>query len=167
MRNVYLYIEAGTRYQSAYNNSTTSDISVIKEIREMDVQNLILYFKDELSNLSFNKIYSLTLNPSNRQFIRYLLARITSHVEKQCGINTDFNTYFSHEIDKPFEIEHLWANKYQRHKDEIPNREEFILQRNNIGGLILLPRGFNQSFNDDPYNEKVKHYYGPHIPQKG
>jgi hypothetical protein len=32
------------------------------------------------------------------------------------------------------------------------------LYRNRFGGLILLPRGFNQSLNADTYTDKVEHY---------
>ncbi len=32
-----------------------------------------------------------------------------------------------------------------------------------IGGLVLLPRGFNQSFGDKPYEEKVKAYFGQNL----
>lgn len=40
------------------------------------------------------------------------------------------------------------------------NSFEFQEQRNRLGDLVLLPKDFNASYGDMPYEEKVHHYYG-------
>jgi len=51
--------------------------------------------------------------------------------------------YVSRTIKKPFEIQHIWADKYERYQDQFSTPEEFAEYRNRLGGLVLLPRGFN------------------------
>ena len=43
-------------------------------------------------------------------------------------------------------------------RDEFDGEEAFRQHRNRFGGLLLLPRGFNQSYGDMPYEEKVNKY---------
>lgn len=64
----------------------------------------------------------------------------------------------SDSIKKPYEVEHIWSDKYEWHKDEFEQRDEFNNFRNRLGGLLLLPKGTNQSFNKDPYEKKLPHY---------
>ena len=44
-------------------------------------------------------------------------------------------------IGKPYEIEHIWADKFERHKDEFEQIVDFRRWRNKIGALILIPKG--------------------------
>ena len=71
--------------------------------------------------------------------------------------------YFSQTLEKPFEVEHIWADKYIYFREEFPNRVEFERFRNQIGGLILLPQGINQSLNDNPYVNKIDAYFGQNL----
>jgi len=107
---------------------------------------------------TFEGINNLYLHQQNRRHIHYLLSRMTYFVEKESGVSSDFIKYVSKDIKKPYEIEHLWADKYERHTDEYDSAQDFSQSRNYFGALILLPRGFNQSLNSDEYKEKVKHY---------
>src|SRR5690606_37312922 len=59
---------------------------------------------------------------------------------------------------RQFEIEHIWANKFEEHTDEFVQLNEFTEWRNSIGALILLPQGTNQSFSSSIYNDKLEHY---------
>ncbi|MCX7997263.1 MAG: HNH endonuclease family protein [Patescibacteria group bacterium] len=59
---------------------------------------------------------------------------------------------------KQFEIEHIWANKFEQHTDEFDQENEFSAWRNSIGALVLLPQGTNQSFSSDRYEDKLAHY---------
>jgi hypothetical protein len=63
----------------------------------------------------------------------------------------------------PFEIEHIWADKFDDHRDEFSQREDFEEYRNRLGALILVPKGFNQSYAADPYEKKLDHYYGQNL----
>src|SRR5262249_41554246 len=57
-----------------------------------------------------------------------------------------------------FEIEHIWADHPERHEDEFAHPSEFAEYRNRIGDLLLLPKSFNASYGDLPYEEKLVHY---------
>ncbi len=96
-----------------------------------------------------------------QHYSHYFLGSII--ISKQSGVASSFYTYVSREEKKPFEIEHIWADQYERHTDEFATEEEFAQYRNRIGGLLLLPRGFNQSFGAAPYEKKVKAYFGQNL----
>jgi len=89
----------------------------------------------------------------------FLLSRITSFIEQQAGIGSEFSTYYvKTKGKKPFEVEHIVADKFDRYRDEFEQEHDFSTFRNGIGGLVLLPRGTNQSYNDKPYDKKLPHY---------
>ncbi len=112
---------------------------------------------------TFDGMSRFYLNLWSKRYIHHILARITSYMEEQSGVAPSFSTYVSREEKKPFEIEHIWADQYERHTEEFATEEEFAQYRNRIGGLLLLPRGFNQSFGAAPYEKKVKAYFGQNL----
>jgi len=59
---------------------------------------------------------------------------------------------------KPFEVEHIWADKFSQHRNEFEQKHDFENYRNRIGDLVLLPQGTNQSYGAKPYAEKIEHY---------
>ncbi len=59
----------------------------------------------------------------------------------------------------PFEIEHIWADKPERHP-EFESEQAFWDQRNKLGGLLLLPKDSNASFGANPYPAKLALYFG-------
>jgi uncharacterized protein DUF1524 len=61
---------------------------------------------------------------------------------------------------KGYEIEHIWADHPDLHKDEFAHPGDFQEYRNRIGGLLLLPKSFNASYGDLPYAAKREHYLG-------
>jgi hypothetical protein len=73
------------------------------------------------------------------------------------GKSTTYVTYH-HPQGRQFEIEHIWGDKFEEHKDEFEQVGDFQSWRNSIGALILLPNGTNQSFSSDKYENKIKHY---------
>ena len=76
---------------------------------------------------------------------------------------SSFENYVSKDIEKPYEIEHLWADKIEYHSDEFTDKQDFDDWRNSFGALILVPSGFNQSYNADKYEEKLSHYYSQNL----
>jgi len=64
---------------------------------------------------------------------------------------------------KRYEVEHIWADKYERHTDEFGHESEFHDFRNKIGDLLLLPKKFNASYGDLTYAQKRPHYNGQNI----
>ncbi|MDX3750600.1 GmrSD restriction endonuclease domain-containing protein [Streptomyces sp. AK08-02] len=93
----------------------------------------------------------------------YILARFTAYAERACGMPSRFIDYVSHATGKPFEIEHIWPDDYTRFTDQFNSPQEFASYRNRLGGLILLPRGFNQSLGADDYSHKVVAYFGQNL----
>jgi hypothetical protein len=135
--------------------------NIMKDIRDLDVYALRDYLRERLARMeeTFDEVSSFYLHQQNYSKTRYLLARMTAHIEQQSGIPTSFDIYIRRDLDtKPFEIEHIWADKYERHTDEFASPDEFLRYRNRFGGLILLQRGTNQSFGADTYENKVRHY---------
>ena len=107
---------------------------------------------------TWNGVGEFRLHGMNRQFVKFLLARITGFIEQQSGAAANFSTYFANAGAKPFEVEHIWADKFDEHRNEFEQKHEFDTYRNRIGDLVLLPQGTNQSYGAKPYAEKVQHY---------
>ena len=99
----------------------------------------------------------LLIHQQNRYPLRCILARITDYVETQSGQPPRYLDYFS-EGKTRYEVEHIWANRWDRHTDEFDDRAEFARERDRIGGLLLVPKSFNASFGDCSYAKKLPHY---------
>ena len=97
------------------------------------------------------------LNQQNKYKIKVLLALITEIVAR--GSGTPDYMLNKREI----EVEHIWANHYERHTDEFDNESDFQTVRNNIGDLLVLPKSFNSSYGDATYGVKVKQYFSQNI----
>ena len=154
------------------NNRTTNYASIkytmytlIREIRDMEVAELVEFLKQKVESFEENLegMNDFGLNQQNRNFIQFLLARMTGYIEQECGISSSFMKYFDRHIDKPFEIEHIWPNKYELYEKEFEKEEDFKDFRNRLGDLILVPNGINQSFSDAPYESKVGYYFGQNL----
>jgi len=145
-----------------YSSIVYTMFNLMKDIRDKSVPELVDILKSRVAGMtiSFSTNDRLRVHQQNHRFIRHMLARMTYHIEQQSGVESSFASHISRSIRKPFEIEHIWANKYKRHQDEFEYPQDFAEYRNRIGGLILLPRGFNQSLGDDTYASKVKAYFG-------
>ena len=85
------------------------------------------------------------------------MSRISGYVDEDIGKNSNYVDYH-HPKGKQFEIEHIWADKFERHSDEFEQEIDFNNWRNSIGALILVPNGTNQAYKDAEYREKLKHY---------
>ncbi|NOI67785.1 DUF262 domain-containing protein [Vibrio sp. 99-8-1] len=134
--------------------------NLVKEIRNKDYSELVEIFDKKLSEMDeqWNGFEGFRLHGQNGRFVKYLLSRLSGYVDGLAGENTDFAIYYHATNGKPYEIEHLWANNFDNHRDEFEQLNEFNDARNSIGALVLLPRGTNQSYSDKPYSEKVEHY---------
>jgi len=132
---------------------------IIKSIRNNDLQSLGENLKKEIMELDqkWDAVDDFHLHGQNRKFVKHLLSRVSSYVDNLVGKDTNYVSYH-HPKGKQFEIEHIWGNKFEEHKDEFEQKEDFQEWRNSIGALILLPNGTNQSFNSDKYEHKLKHY---------
>jgi uncharacterized protein with ParB-like and HNH nuclease domain len=134
--------------------------SLVKELRGQDLDSLRALLKAKLAEMpeKWDGMRSFRLHGMNRYFVKFLLSRITGFIEQQSGASTNFSTYFVSPGTKPYEVEHIWADKFEEHRDEFEQRHEFDNYRNRIGDLVLLPQGTNQSYGAMTYAEKVEHY---------
>jgi len=134
--------------------------SLVKELRGKDLDSLRALLKAKLAEMpeKWDGMADFRLHGMNRYFVKFLLSRITGFIEQQSGASTNFSTYFVSPGTKPYEVEHIWADKFEEHRDEFEQRHEFDNYRNRIGDLVLLPQGTNQSYGAMTYAGKIEHY---------
>ncbi|MGC8541532.1 MAG: DUF262 domain-containing protein [Phycisphaerae bacterium] len=134
--------------------------SLVKELRGQNLDSLRSLLQRKLDGMEekWAGIGLFRLHGMNRYFVKFLLSRITGFIEQQSGASTNFSTYFISPGTKPYEVEHIWANKFEEHRDEFDQQQDFDNYRNRIGDLVLLPRGTNQSYGAMTYAEKIEHY---------
>lgn len=99
----------------------------------------------------------------NGRYIHWLLARMTDYLEVKSGNASRYIEFSQRSGRNAYQIEHIWANHPGRHTDEFHHVADFEEYRNRIGGLLLLPRNFNNSFGDMEYSEKREHYFGQNL----
>ena len=103
-------------------------------------------------------IAGLGLNQFSRRYIFHLLARLTAYVDIGSGKPDLFDKYVDRDSKNPYDIEHIWADRYDRYKDAFTNEEDFRFWRNHVSGLVLLPADVNRSYQDKPFEQKAPHY---------
>ena len=57
-----------------------------------------------------------------------------------------------------YDVEHIWANHYERFKVEFPQEKEFDRNRNRLGALVLLPSTVNRWLSDRVFAAKRAAY---------
>ncbi len=133
--------------------------NIIKLIRNNNIKLLGKNLTAETNKIEqqWSAIENFRLHGQNRKFVKHLLSRISSYLDLLVGKGNDYVSYH-HPNGKQYEIEHIWGNKFNEHRDEFEQEWDFQEWRNSIGALILLPNGTNQSFTSDRYVDKVNHY---------
>ncbi|WP_411113924.1 DUF262 domain-containing protein [Streptomyces sp. 029-5] len=120
----------------------------------------------EAADLPYNfaGVEKLSLH-NNRRHLRYLLARITAFVESGSRKPDEADRYLGYGSSVtdgdsvPWEIEHIWANKFSLHvQTGVANEQDFQRERNRLGALLLLEKSINASFGADIYRDKLPHY---------
>ena len=143
-----------------YSTVVYTMFNLIKRVRNRPADEvrleLTMWLEDESERL--DGIRSFKLTQRNRRYIHYLLARMTSWLDGELGYGITFSDYLDRARRHPYEVEHIWANHFDRHTLEFSNSFEFEEHRNKLGDLVLLPRDFNSSYGDMHYNKKVQHY---------
>lgn len=111
--------------------------------------------------------YELFANTEYRQlgkrFLRYFFARIDHFIAEEAQLNTgSYYSLISQAKGKDvYHIEHILANdENQENLRLFADEEEFVAQRNRLGGLVLLKGSDNQSSGNELYPEKLKTYVG-------
>jgi Protein of unknown function (DUF1524) len=132
----------------------------LKEIRARSVEDCASILKRRLEQdaPSFRANPRFGLWQSHKKTVRRVLARITHWLELQVGTGGNLAAYLTSSGAQGYDIEHVIANKHERHRDSFPVEVDFQEYRNRIGGLLLLPRSFNRSYGDLSYEDKRPHY---------
>jgi uncharacterized protein with ParB-like and HNH nuclease domain len=148
-----------------YSSIKYTMFTLAKEIRDKSTSELAQIFNKKVSEFEedLSGMKNLRLKSQNKSFIHFLLARITSYIEDCCGSINNFKNYMDFELKNPFEVEHVWSDKYDEHKDEFEQRDDWEEYRNKIGALLLLPKDFNQSYGSLTFSEKLPHYFGQNL----
>jgi hypothetical protein len=149
----------------AYSTMTYAMWTLIRDIRGRDVDELgrILRGRLDAEGESFQTQSQFYMHQQNRYPIQRLLARMTDYVEVQSGMPSHYAEYVGGEGNNRYEVEHIWADKYERHTDEFPHPADFAGYRNRVGDLLLLPKSFNASYGALEYSEKLPHYFGQNL----
>jgi len=134
--------------------------TLVKELRDKSLDELQLLLQARLDGMEerWDAFNSFRLHGQNKVFVKYLLSRLSGYVDELAGESTNFTNYFHKGTGKPYEIEHIWSQHFVEHNDEFDQQNDFDDYRNRLGGLVLLPRGTNQSYGDKPYAVKQGHY---------
>ena len=144
----------------AYSSVRYTLFQLTKELRELDVAALSEFLRSQLDEQSesFASAPRFRLHMQNYRQVRHILARLTHWVDSQCGVASHFEDLISEGRGRPFEIEHIWADQFERFTEWFQHPAEFETERNRIGGLVLLQRGINQSLGDGTYVQKRDAY---------
>jgi uncharacterized protein with ParB-like and HNH nuclease domain len=133
------------------------DSTLIKIIAKAHNRNDITNpFKYELfANMGYSNL--------GARFLRYFFSRIDHFIATEANLST--GSYYSHISQARgkdvYHIEHILAHDDNHiNAGLFSDEEEFIAQRNRLGGLVLLKGKDNQSSGNELYTEKLKTYVG-------
>jgi uncharacterized protein with ParB-like and HNH nuclease domain len=165
VRRVVNYIRVG------YSAIQYTMVQLIKEVRHKSPDDLVAILTQRLAKddatLDSAKggnrkgISDFRLNMLSKRYIHYLLARMTAFIESGCDKGDYFAAYANrlpNSAKNPYEVEHLWPNRYADFAAVFPTEDEFSRWRNHFAGLVLLPKSKNASLNDKAYPDKRAHY---------
>jgi len=143
----------------AYSTMQYAMFLVMRDIRGLAPDALAKKLHEYLSNEgeTFSSNDRLRMHQQNRYPLHRILARLTDYVETQSGQPSHYLDYVS-EGKTRYEVEHIWADHFERHNAEFSHPADFSEHRNRIGGLLLLPKSFNASYGDLTYADKLPHY---------
>lgn len=138
---------------------------LMRDIRGKPVDELAVILKSRLDEESerFMTNDRFSLHQMNGPYVHWLLARMTDYLNINSGEASHILEYLNIDKKHKYEIEHIWANHPEWHLDEFNHPTDFHEFRNRIGGLLLLPKSFNASYGDLPYEEKLPHYFGQNL----
>ncbi|MEW6168114.1 MAG: DUF262 domain-containing protein [Pseudomonadota bacterium] len=147
-----------------YSTMQYAMFTVIRDIRGKSASEVADILGQRLADdqETFSKNDRFALHGMNGRVIHRLLARMTDYLETRSGLASRYAEYMA-QGKRRYEIEHVWANHPERHKDEFAHPSDFAAARNRIGGLLLLPKSFNASYGDLPYEDKLPHYFGQNL----
>lgn len=149
---------------TAYSTMQYAMFNVMRDIRGLDVPDLAKALHAYLTGIdeTFDSNDELHVHQQNRSQLHKVLARITDHVVVSSGGSSIYDELVGGGKVR-YEVEHIWARRFERHTDEFAHLADFSRHRNRIGDLLLLPRSFNASYGDDLFEKKLPHYFKQNI----
>jgi hypothetical protein len=128
--------------------------NLIRDIRRRAPDELakILYTRlvdKDQERFTTNDRFGLT--QQNRSLVHLILARMTDYVQSALTGRSQYLEHTSSKGKYRYEVEHIWADKFERHTHEFTNAADFAQYRNRIGNLLLLPKSFNASYGALPF----------------
>ena len=145
---------------------------IMRDIRGLPLPELVVTLQKRLAEQGCdfdgtadgrrNGFAGFGLNQWSKRYIKVLLARMTAELEQASGMDSTAAKYLVEGRGR-YEIEHIWADHYARHRDEFASQADFSDYRNRFGGLLLLPKSFNASYGDLTYPKKRKHYVSQNL----
>ena len=148
-----------------YSTIKNAIFNLTKKVRKLEVNTLVLTLQDELNNMDFTLegMGRFYLNQFTSRYMLHVLSRITYYIDQKIGLTNKFEDYVNRTGKNPYDIEHIWCNDYQRFAAQVTDEEEFNRTRNLMGGLLILPRDKNRSYQDADYSTKLPLYFGENI----
>lgn len=142
---------------TAQNVMDTIIYDLCKKIRNKNIDEIKTVLDSCVEIDDANLDLAPILNHQNKNKLKVLISLITEIVAR----NSNQSDYMLKKEN--IEVEHIWSDHYEEHADEFNSKDEFAIARNTIGDLLVLPKSFNASYNDDAYESKVIHYYEQNI----
>jgi uncharacterized protein with ParB-like and HNH nuclease domain len=143
-----------------YNTLQYNVFTVVRDIRGRTPSKIAAVLKKRLDaqDESLDGFLTFHRNQWSHKPIKRMLARFIDYVEVGSGGSPRYQELIESRGKRGYEVEHIWADKYARHKDEFSHPTEFEEYRDRLGDLLLLPKTFNASYGAGTYIEKRKHY---------
>lgn len=144
----------------AYSTLQYAMFLVIRDIRRKSVHELVKTLRKRLEQEEedFRTNPALRLHQQNRYSIKWLLARMADYCEVAGGLPSRMADYMAWGPKRSYDIEHVWADHWEEHRDDFQHQADFDEFRNRLGDLLLLPKSFNESYGDLAYEKKLPHY---------
>lgn len=140
----------------------------IKEINDIFADELLKHIKkiqdrkelNEPFHYEFFKNISYTTPNISKPFLRYFFARVDHYISE----NSDLDPFANYHClvqktrgNDVFHIEHIITNN-EKNISIFKDIDEFNVQRNRLGALLLLKGKDNESSGEELYQEKLKTY---------
>ena len=157
---IWLARRVWNRRTISYSSVKYTLFTLTKELRGKDAGDLSAFLLEQLDEQPerFGREPNFRLHHQNYRQVRHILARLSHWLDVKCRLSSSFQDLTSRGRARPFEIEHIWADHYDRFSDWFSHPSDFERERNKLGGLLLLQRGVNQSIGDATYEAKRDAY---------
>jgi len=149
---------------TAYSTMQYAMFNIMRDIRRLGVDELAQFLSERLQSEeeTFDWRDDFSVHKQNKRQVHGFLARITDYVSVNAGMASNY-AELTNGAKVKYEVEHIWANHFELHTDEFSHETEFARHRNRVGGLLLLPKQFNASYNDETYAQKRPRYFSQNL----